>query len=187
MNKPFARSYWVQEELFLAGYTPASEDHSVMQNRLQGLLRVGISCFINLMEPNELDHEKKPFDDYVPMLKKLAAEQGIQLDYHNIPIVDRNIPSEQTMRGILDTIDKSMALGKPVYVHCWGGKGRTGTVVACWLSEKRQMSGLDAIATIAELRIDDPKRDDPSPETLEQIEFVINWANSAHKVFKDKF
>ncbi|MFZ5949388.1 MAG: fused DSP-PTPase phosphatase/NAD kinase-like protein [Candidatus Rifleibacteriota bacterium] len=25
-----------------------------------------------------------------------------------------------------------MAAGKPVYVHCWGGLGRTGVVVGCW-------------------------------------------------------
>jgi protein-tyrosine phosphatase len=35
-----------------------------------------------------------------------------------------------------------------VYVHCWGGKGRTATVIGCHLID----GGLDYDATLAELR-----------------------------------
>ncbi len=31
------------------------------------------------------------------------------------------------MTTILDAIDASMTVDKPVYVHCWGGVGWTGT------------------------------------------------------------
>jgi protein-tyrosine phosphatase len=37
----------------------------------------------------------------------------------------------ELMTTILDAIDESMTAGKPVYVHCWGGMGRTGTVIGC--------------------------------------------------------
>ena len=37
------------------------------------------------------------------------------------------------MASILDAIDAALDGGKTVYVHCWGGVGRTGTVVGCWL------------------------------------------------------
>ena len=41
--------------------------------------------------------------------------------------------SQQQTAGILDAIDKALEDGKNVYVHCWGGIGRDGTVVGCWL------------------------------------------------------
>jgi protein-tyrosine phosphatase len=33
------------------------------------------------------------------------------------------------MVRILNQIDMCIKYDKPVYVHCWGGKGRTGTVI----------------------------------------------------------
>ena len=63
--------------------------------------------------------------------------------------------------------------GDPVYVHCYGGIGRTGTVVGCWLIEQGA-AGDDPIATIAELRANIRFRR-PSPETREQVAFVRGW------------
>lgn len=40
-------------------------------------------------------------------------------------------PTVDQMRAILDAIDR--AAGSIVYVHCWGGHGRTGTVAGCYL------------------------------------------------------
>ena len=37
---------------------------------------------------------------------------------------------------------------EPVYVHCWGGIGRTGTVVGCWLV-RHGMTGDEALAEFA--------------------------------------
>jgi protein-tyrosine phosphatase len=52
-------------------------------------------------------------------------------------------------------------------VHCWGGKGRTSTVVGCLLIN----SGLDyesAIARIAELREGTRKAHEACPESSAQ-------------------
>ena len=63
------------------------------------------------------------------------------------------------MRAILDLIESAIDAGAPVYVHCWGGIGRTGTVVCCWLVE-RGLSGEQALVEIALLREGIRKRDD---------------------------
>lgn len=73
------------------------------------------------------------------------------------------------MQMILDTLDSAMESGHTVYLHCHGGRGRTGTVVGCWLV-RHGRTGEQALARIAELR-----GDHESPETREQRAFVLNW------------
>lgn len=177
MNRPFPRSYWVSPSL-LAGFLPASKNSDVMQERLTALLDLGVNCFINLMEPDERDYDGNLFVQYHPVLCSLAAVRCIDIQYHNISIRDQDVPSIEKMREILDTIEQSVQQGSIVYVHCWGGKGRTGTVVACWLMESWGLTADDALIKIQELRKNDPKRNDPSPETLGQIEFVRQWKTS---------
>ncbi len=52
-----------------------------------------------------------------------------------------------------------------VYVHCWGGVGRTGTVVGCWLLRHGYAVPSDVIDTIQSLRQVDPVRGHASPRT----------------------
>ena len=75
--------------------------------------------------------------------------------------------------------DEGLALDddKSVYVHCWGGIGRTGTVVGCWLV-RHGMTGDEALAQIVEWwRGMEKARIHPrSPQTREQHAYVRNWA-----------
>ena len=64
-------------------------------------------------------------------------------------------PTAGHVMQILDDIDAVRADGGTVYVHCWGGVGRTGTVVGCLLV-RHGLDGGDAIARIAELRREIP-------------------------------
>ena len=79
------------------------------------------------------------------------------------------------MRGILDAIAEGLK-GGGVYVHCWGGIGRTGTVVGCHLV-RSGMTGDEALAEVAEpftsMAKYSPRR--RSPETLEQEDYVRSW------------
>jgi protein-tyrosine phosphatase len=79
------------------------------------------------------------------------------------------------MRAILDAIDDSLDRDLPVYVHCWGGHGRTATVVGCWLV-RHGMSGDEALRRIAELRRAYPElRHEPAPQANVQYAMVGNW------------
>ena len=79
------------------------------------------------------------------------------------------------MAEILDEIDSLLGRGEVVYVHCWGGVGRTGTVVACHLIDKG-MSPDEALRDIAERRRALKRGHRLSPETTEQEEFVRKWS-----------
>jgi protein-tyrosine phosphatase len=49
------------------------------------------------------------------------------------------VPEEpETMAKIIAAIHRAMAEDGITYVHCWGGVGRTGLAVACWLQEDGQ-------------------------------------------------
>ena len=75
------------------------------------------------------------------------------------------------MEQILDAIDRGIARGHAVYVHCWGGKGRTGTVVGCHLIRNNRATPDNFVDVIRELRGPDA-RTGASPENETQVQFV---------------
>ena len=81
------------------------------------------------------------------------------------------------MANILDTIDMSLQEGHKIYLHCWGGIGRTGTTVGCYLV-RRGKTGEEALRQLAEWWQKVPKSQyhPRSPETHEQAEFIRTWA-----------
>lgn len=166
---PIIESYWVEENLFLAGEYPGSYDPEQARRRMDAFLESGIRAFIDLTHPHELV-------PYEPILKEQARIYDYKVSYQRFAIRDHGIPSAQTMRLILDTIDTDIQNGSPVYVHCWGGVGRTGTVVGCYLV-RHGMSPKKALERVDQLYKTRP-RDYflvRSPETEEQADFVRRW------------
>jgi protein-tyrosine phosphatase len=174
LNKPFSRSYWVIPDQFLAGYYPGDQHMETMEEKMQGLLNCGIRCVINLIESDELDHEGQTFVDYVPVIKKLAND-GAPVEFHRMPIRNLEIPSRDFMVQLLDCIDDALGKNLPVYIHCWGGQGRTGTVVGCWLIRHGITEGEGVLEKIKELRRFDSKAHNPSPMMPDQIQMVLSW------------
>jgi len=174
---PFYHSYWVVPGKFMAGYYPASPDPEQTRKKLKALLKCGIRCVINLMEENEENYYGKRFIPYEEQLKQLAREMGTEVTCMRIPIEDMNVPSRQTMRMILDEIDSAVQRGCPIYVHCLGGRGRTGTVVGCYLARHGVASGQGVLDKIMDLRRQtDPAISQPSPETRLQRSLVSSWS-----------
>jgi protein-tyrosine phosphatase len=75
----------------------------------------------------------------------------------------------------LGASDSAREQGLGVYLHCWGGIGRTGTVVGCWLV-RHGASGSAALDRIAELHGATPDGARRSPETEAQREAVLGWS-----------
>ena len=138
---------------FLAGAYPGS------QAAVEALEHAGVTVFLDLTHPSD------PLDAYEPHLvhARRVAE----------PIPDMGTPTDGQVIRILDAVDDARADGGTVYVHCWGGVGRTGTVVGCWLVRHRLDRG-DPIAAIAALRVSLPGAR-PSPETSAQAALVRGW------------
>ena len=96
------------------------------------------------------------------------------------PIPDLSAPTASQMASILHVIDAAVATGRPVYVHCWGGVGRTGTVVGCWMLRHRLAEPTDVLDVLMRLRRQDKeRRNRMSPETAAQQRFVKSWQEAA--------
>jgi protein tyrosine phosphatase len=171
----FNRSYWVVPGKLLAGGYPGSEEPMDEERNLKGLIQAGIRHVISLMEPQEYDRTDDPFAPYVDHMESIAKDLKVSVTFDHILIKDFSVPTERQMVRILNQIDMCIKYDKPVYVHCWGGKGRTGTVVGCYLARHGFAAGNDVIKMIKELRKNTEDFSDPSPETRKQISMVINW------------
>jgi protein-tyrosine phosphatase len=172
---PFDRSYWVVPGRLLAGVYPSSDNQAEATDKLQRLLEVGVRHIINLTEPVEKNWKGVPLSNYEPELKALATQQNLQIVCRRHLIRDLDVPSIATMKNILNDIDEVMQASKTAYVHCWGGRGRTGLVVGCFLARHGMATGESALKMIRYLRRTDAKADTEAPETLAQKEFVRTW------------
>jgi predicted protein tyrosine phosphatase len=174
-DRPILESYWVEPDRLLAGEYPAQFDPEITRSRIDALIEAGFDTFIDLTK----DHETFP---YIRILLDEARLHEVEVEYHRFPIGDFGLPNPGQMKSILDTIDKALGSGRKIYLHCWGGIGRTGTTVGCYLV-RRGSSGDDALHRLAEWWKNVPKSGihPRSPETLDQVEFIRNWEKQEGK------
>jgi protein-tyrosine phosphatase len=168
LHAPIANSYWLLEGQLLAGEYPGANDDERAREKLKAMLAAGIRSFIDLTALDD------PLEPYELILKQVAANSGVEVNYSRMPIGDMSVPSHDLMRDILRTIDVEIAAGRRVYVHCWGGIGRTGTVAGCWLIQHGHDCD-DVLRRIKELRAWTPHASVESPQTEDQREFVRSW------------
>jgi len=127
-DPPTIRSYWVVEGKFLAGAYPGSPDEREHRQRIEELWGAGLRTFINLVEEDETNNSGKSFRRYDDVLRQLASDAGETVAHLRFPVVDLSVPSIDGMRSILDAVDLALAANRPVYIHCFGGVGRTRKV-----------------------------------------------------------
>lgn len=162
MQQPIENCYWVVPGKFLAGEYPRNKDEASSRAKIDALVSAGVNTFIDLTEEDE---------KLLPYAGLLAGAIHLRL-----PIRDVSIPvSKSTTVLILDTIDRHLKGEQVVYLHCWGGIGRTGLIVGCWLA-RHGLAGKSALLRLGELWRQCPKSSfRNSPETKEQQRYIVNW------------
>jgi ADP-ribosyl-[dinitrogen reductase] hydrolase len=160
---PLPNTYWALPGLLLAGEHPTGLTAEATRKRLSTILACGIECFLDLTHPAEID----PYDQALPF----------QVEYLRKPIRDHGLPDRREhMMEILDCLHDALASGRPAYVHCRAGIGRTGMVVGCLLVE-RGLTGEQALDELARLwqQSERSKFWPTVPETDAQSNYVRRW------------
>ncbi len=177
-NRPITESYWVIANHLLAGEYPGKSEEQLTRRRIDAFIESGFDTFIDLTQPNETL-------PYVKILLDEAKVYEVKVTHQRFPIGDFGLPTPEQMNSILDAIDQGLQSGHKIYLHCWGGIGRTGTTVGCYLVRYGKTSA-DALNQLSVWWRGVPKSlyYPYSPETAEQMDFIHQWANHDDKVQK---
>lgn len=69
----------------------------------------------------------------------ISEYENFGIDQLRIPIIDFSEPSRNQIRAGVEYINRKRAKGS-VYVHCKSGRGRSATILLCWLIQTRNLS-----------------------------------------------
>jgi len=175
MKLPYSCTWWIDPGKILGGRYPGTKNPKVSRQMQDDLLSMGVRTIINLQPADERGRGGSLFPDYRPAVAEFGNAQGVEVACHHFPVSDLGVPTQETMVKIQDTIRQSVDAGKLVYVHCWGGHGRTGTVGGCWLVS-RGATAAEAFTIMRERRMHDPHlASESAPQTPEQRRMVETW------------
>ena len=167
---PNANTYWVVPHKLLAGEYPGDKDPGKAREKINRLVEAGVRHFVDLTGLGELI-------PYEAILSEESRAANVIATHQRIPIRDESVPKEpKTMAEIIAAIHRGMAGSGITYVHCWGGVGRTGLAVACWLQERGQTPD-EALTELADRwrSCAKSKWRPNSPQTAEQVRWVKEW------------
>lgn len=146
LTGPVPTSNWIIKDKLLASSYPAKRAKSprTIQRWMDKLIeKANISLFVSLMEPKDRVG-LFPYEPYLVETKLDYTQPGYQetiysqryqrdLTFVNFPIVDKNVLSDEDLLRVVDEIKIFLDQGHRILIHCYGGKGRTGTVMATLL------------------------------------------------------
>lgn len=153
--------FWVIADRLLAMEYPGHKTAERAKAKLAVLTGVGVNSFVDLTEPGEPAGGGSPMVPYDRLLP-----DGV--NYRRFAIPDQGVITDTGYDEILDHVRAELDAGRVVAGHCWGGKGRTGTVVGSWLIDTEGLGYPEVIDRLQELRAGSSKASHPVPDTPEQ-------------------
>ncbi len=164
--------YPIEPGILLAGEYPGDLHPATAVARIRLLVAAGVRTFIDLTRPED------GLTPYAGMLDNISAETGHSLRHLPFPIPDMGIPTPETARAAITAIRESIESAPAVYLHCWGGIGRTGTIAGCWLRESglRPDEALRRVQHLYAHHMHKVWKHPQSPQTAEQRRFVSTWS-----------
>ena len=161
-------SYFIKEKALFGGY-PTNNSKNELREQ-------GVMVFVDLTTEQERENLEKYFLDD-------------ELFYINYPIEDRKIPIDPydftIFIAFLAKVIRKLPNKKKIYIHCKGGHGRAGIVVACLLCFMYNMAPESALELTTRYHSERKTmrakwRTLGSPQTRTQKGFVIRLCKPIH-------
>jgi ADP-ribosyl-[dinitrogen reductase] hydrolase len=160
----YVHAWWVEPGKILAGEYPGDRKPAVAAARVNLLVDAGIRTFVDLTTPADR------LEPYAAIVAAAATNRRLELRHRNVGIPDFSVSDEETYDELVDLIRREASRGG-VFVHCWGGIGRTGTVVGCLLAAGG-LSYDGIVDRLAALREGTRRSVRPAPEADSQHEVL---------------
>jgi atypical dual specificity phosphatase len=101
------------------------------------LAKIGVTGVVNLCEEYAGPHQ---------------AYRQLGIEQLHLPTIDFTPPTLADVENAVKFIQTKLADGGKVYVHCKAGRGRSATVVACWLIAARGLNRHQAQSALRQCR-----------------------------------
>lgn len=162
----FIHCWWGVPNQVLCGEFPC--DAAGSGAKIDALIDWGVQTTVNLTHPD---------DNLTPYI--FAGEKPFVT--YMFEIVDGGTVSIDKYHEIVGFIIAEMEMDRMVYLHCWGGIGRTATVLGCLLASTTELDPESIFAYIDAARKGTSKERNAAPETGEQRQAVVDYFNKYGK------
>jgi protein-tyrosine phosphatase len=143
----------------IAGAYPATTDDEITESLLSRILNAGVTHFITLQSeypespiPEYMWRNRTQLRPYFEDVKKMTNQLNAcefakveNIEFTRCPIDDGEITHDEIIQELSINIATKILGGQIIYLHCWGGHGRTGTVVSIVLHLIYGLNSRDAM------------------------------------------
>ncbi len=114
---PTEESNWLIPEHLMVGACPLTVEEA------EDIAREGVNLFVCLLDRDDFSSHLSR-KKYKSLIRSAGGEMIFQ------PIADGGITTDRKAFSIARKIFRALNRGDVVYLHCWGGHGRAGTIGA---------------------------------------------------------
>jgi mRNA deadenylase 3'-5' endonuclease subunit Ccr4 len=131
---PTVLSNWVLPGVLCVGGYPSAAEQTKAHLYAHAMAEARFDVYVNLMTQGELKRFR-PYADLVTWKGSHLTPPLPQPEFLHFPIADGGVTKDEDgFIALIFELIQRMKAGRRIYLHCWGGHGRTGSIVSILLA-----------------------------------------------------